>query len=67
MQKARAGVVSRTGPAVVGSMGVEVLGEVGVVVVFRVRELEGTLAGVMECIEGSVVAGSRAGVVDRGW
>lgn len=47
-------------------MVVEVMSEVGVVVVFRVSELEGTLAGVMDCIERSVVTGTSASVVGRG-
>lgn len=68
VQEAWAGVVSWTGPAVVnGSMVVEVMGRMGVVVLFGVWELEGTLAGVMERIEGSVVSGTSASVVDGGW
>lgn len=40
---------------------------VRVVVVFSVRELEGALAGVMECIKRSVVGGTSADMVGRGW
>lgn len=66
MQEARAGVVSRTWPTEVGSMVVELLRKMGVGVFFRVRKLKGTLAGVMKCVEGSVVAGTSAGLVGRG-
>ncbi len=67
VQKAWAGVVPGTGAAVVSSMVVEVMSKVRVGLLFRVGELEGTLAGVMERIERSVVAGTCASVVGRGW
>lgn len=38
-----------------------------IIVVFRVKEMEGTLAGVMEGTEGSVVGGTRAGAMGRVW
>lgn len=55
VQEAWAGVVSGTGPAVVSSMVVEMMSKMWVDVLFRVRQLEGTLASVMECIEGIVM------------
>lgn len=63
VQEARASVVSRTWPTEVGSMGVELLRKMGVGVLFRVRKLKGGVAGVMKCVEGSVVAGTGAGLV----
>lgn len=67
VQETRAGVVSRTGPTVVSSLVVEVMSIMGVVVLFRAGELEGTLAGVMERIEGSMEGSTSASVVNRGW
>lgn len=68
VQEARAGVVSRAGPAVGGGVVVEVMRERGVVEVFGVRELEGALTGVMEMVgQGGVVAGTGTGVVGGGW
>lgn len=65
MQEARAGVVARTGPAevrdVVVVVVVQLLGEVREGVLLRVRELQGALAGVMQGVEGGVVAGSGGG------
>lgn len=66
MQEARAGVVARTGPAevrdvVVVVVVVQLLGEVREGVLLRVRELQGALAGVVQGVEGGVVAGSGGG------
>lgn len=44
-------------------MVVELLRKMGVGVLFGVGKLKGTLAGVMKCVEGSVVAGTSAGLV----
>lgn len=63
VQEAWAGVVSRTGPAVVSCMVVTIISKMGVDVLSRLREPGGALAGVMECIEGSVVASTSEGVV----
>lgn len=61
MQETRAGVVARAGPAEVRAVVVVVvvvLREVRVGMLLRVRELQGALAEVVQCVEGGVVAGS---------
>lgn len=66
VQEAWAGVVSGTGPTVVSSMVVEMMSKMWVDVLFRLRQLEGTLASVMECIEGRTMGWGWWWLVDSG-
>lgn len=48
-------------------MMVDMVIKMRIIVVFRIRELEGILAGVLKGIQGSVVGGTRACMMGGGW